>query len=571
MGVSGAVFESAGKRTVHWIPGAYSRRNTVPGGTGTISSNLVIMGQSVGGKPRTMIPLADATEARELLVGGQLLDAVAHAFNGSNDYVPQKVWAFRVDDGIRSSIALKSGETTILNVKSKDYGPHTNQIKIWIQDGTVANSKRIIVSYKGNEVKEDNIIRKSFSLLYTGTGSGATITIDKGGCTLTAADDPAAVLSITWDECQTLEDLVSRINDSGVYAATLIDVRPNVQTSDLDTTQAVPVMTNAATLYSNLCVFAETLTSMQYIGEAETVSENLFVAPDNTSSYSYFSGGGAGSYTVGDWQDSLEVLEEEDVQSITTPSTDHDVRVLVSNHIVSMCQTAKRKERQGIFGLPFDTSLDDAIAAAREINSEYISLVMDDAIANNPVTGATERIDPAMLACKIAGMEAGMGMANPLTNKQIKVNSFGKKRRSSELESMIQNGIMPCGINEDGLLVVIRAMTTYQDDNLGLNERSCVREALYMDRDLRKAYSRRTGTSTEPSESEIISVLKSKAREWKNKGYITVSDGGELVFDIKVKFDGDKTYLVYTKNIRAPNNFTFITSNNMIYSSAEAA
>jgi hypothetical protein len=43
------------------------------------------------------------------------------------------------------------------------------------------------------------------------------------------------------------------------------------------------------------------------------------------------------------------------------------------------------------------------------------------------------------------------------------------------------------------------------------------------------------------------------------------------VFDIRVRVDGDKTYLVYSKYLRAPNNFTFITSNNMIYSSAEAA
>jgi hypothetical protein len=518
-----------------------------------------------------MIPISDTTEARELLVGGQLLDAVAHSFNGSNDYVPQQVWAFRVDDGTRSSIALKSGETTILNVKSKDYGVHTNQIKIWVQDGAAENSKKIIVSYKGNEVIEDNIVRKSFSLLYTGPGSAASITVSAGGCVLSATGDPDANLAVSWDECPTLEGLAARINDSGVYTAVLIDVRPNVKTSDLDTASAVPVMNTAAVLYSNLHAFADALFAMQYIGEVEIVSPNLFTAPDSTGAYAYFSGAASGSYTVGDWQDSLEVLEEEDVQSIATPSTDHDVRILVSNHIVSMCQTAKRKERQGIFGLPLNTALEDAVAAAREINSEYVSLIMDDAVASNPITGAAERIDPAMLSCKIAGMEASMGMSNPLTNKQIKVNSFGKKRRASELESMIQNGIMPCGINEEGLLVVVRAMTTYQDDNLGLNERSCVREALYMDRDLRKAYSRRTGTSSEPSESEIIAVLKSKAREWKTKGYITVSDSGDLVFDIKVKFTGDQTFLEYTKNIRTPNNFTFITSNNMIYSSAEAA
>jgi hypothetical protein len=517
-----------------------------------------------------MIPLADTTEAKEFLVGGQLLEAVAHAFNGSNDFVPQQVYAFRVNDGTRSTLQMKSGSTPILEVKSKDYGVHTNQIKLWVRDGTAAGSKKITVSYKGNDVTEDNIIRKSFSVVYAGTGTAPTVAITDTGADLAATGDPAANLSILWDECETLEDLVARINDTGSFVAALIDVRPNVSTRDLDTIAATPVV-SVATFCSNLTAFGETLANMQYIGEVKIVSTNLFVVPDNNDSYVYFSGAIAGSYTVGDWAESLETLEEEDVQSITTPSTDHDVRILVSNHITSMCQTEKRKERQGIFGLPLNTPLDDAVLAAKELNSEYVSLVMDDAVANNPITGSTERIDAAMVACKLAGMEAAMGMSNPLTNKQVKVNSFGKKHRVSELNTMIQNGIMPCGINEDGLLVVIRAMTTFQDDNLGLNERSCVREALYMDRDLRKAYSRRTGTSTEPSVSEILAVLKNKAREWYTKGYINVSDGGELVFNASVKFDGDKTYLEYDKFIRTPNNFTFITSNNMIYSSAEAA
>jgi hypothetical protein len=529
------------------------------------------MGQSTGGKPMTMIPVADVTEARELLVGGQLLEGVANSFNGSGDYVPQRIWAFRVNKGTQSSITLKSGDDNIITVKSKDYGVHTNQIKIRISDGTVAGSKKILVNYKGTEVAEDNIIRKSISVRYIGEGTAATMAVNHDGCVITVTEDTAANMSISWEDCDTLENLAVRLNDTGLFLTTLIDGRPNIATGDLDTCAAKNIKTGAATFNSDLAAFCETLSAMQYIGEARIVSTAIFVPPENTGSYKYFAGAASGTYTVQDWVDALAVLEEEDVQNITTPSTDHDVRVLVSNHITSMCQTEKKKERQGIFGLPKNTSLEDAIAAAKELNSEYVSLVMDDAVAGNPLTGATENIDPAMVACKIAGMEAAMGMSNPLTNKQLKVNSFGKKRRASELNAMIQNGIMPCGINEDGQLVVIRAMTTCQDDNLALNERSCVREALFMDRDLRKAYSRRTGAVSEPSVSEIKAVLLNKAKEWKTKGYITASGSGDLVFDIKVRFVGDKTYLEYSKYLRAPNNFTFITSNNMIYSSAEAA
>ena len=78
-------------------------------------------------------------------------------------------------------------------------------------------------------------------------------------------------------------------------------------------------------------------------------------------------------------------------------------------------------------------------------------------------------------------------------------------------------------------------------------------------------------TQRKASKDEIVATLLRKADQWYVLGYITRADSGELVFDIKVRFDGDKTYLEYSKYLRAPNNFTFITSNNMIYSSAEAA
>ena len=40
--------------------------------------------------------------------------------------------------------------------------------------------------------------------------------------------------------------------------------------------------------------------------------------------------------------------------------------------------------------------------------------------------------------------------------------------------------------------------------------------------------------------------------------------------NIKVRFDGDKTYLTFERFIRAPNNFMFITGTNKVYSSTVA-
>ena len=132
---------------------------------------------------------------------------------------------------------------------------------------------------------------------------------------------------------------------------------------------------------------------------------------------------------------------------------------------------------------------------------------------------------------------------------------------------MIAGGIVPFGENDDGNLVCIRAMTTYQGDSLVLNERSMTRCVLYMDRDLRKAFNPRVGTNDEPSESSIIQTLENKSKEWYNDALLTKGDDGTLYQNPKVRFNGDKTYLTYERFIRVPNNFTFITATNKVYSS----
>ena len=118
MGVSAAKFSSAGQTSQHYIPGTYSRRDTVGAGTGVSSGNLCIIGTSTGGKPLTLHSVADKAEAKNLLVGGELLSAVAQAFNGSNTFVPQQVFCMRVNAGTQSSRTLKNGNTDILTLKS---------------------------------------------------------------------------------------------------------------------------------------------------------------------------------------------------------------------------------------------------------------------------------------------------------------------------------------------------------------------------------------------------------------------------------------------------------------------
>ena len=564
MGVSAAQFTSAGQTTQHYIPGVYSRRHTVASGSGVSSGNLAIIGESMGGEPLTLLQISDVADAKEQLTSGALLEAVCHAFNGSNTYVPQYVYAMRINSGTQATRTLYSGEEAILTITSADWGVHQNQIKMLYEDGTTG--KKVTVSYKGEEESVDNIERESFSILYAGESENdVTCTINADGLTITSDVDGES-LSISFDECETVSELVTRINDTGIYVATLIDTSDDAKTADLDYDSVVISGDEAVVFYSDLAALIEALESISYIGSVEYVGSTR-VLPDDDEGYVYFTGGTHGTTLVSDYSAALEALQTEDIQIISTPSTDADVHSLISDHCTSMSTVAKKRERTFIVGMPSGTSIDDGVAEAKSLNNELGSVVITGANANNPLTGSAEDISPAYLACKCAGVESAMATSLPLTNKVLKVNSFSTKYKDSEMETLIKGGVMPFGENEAGELVCIRGITTYQAASLIQNERSMERSVLYMDRDLRSAFSARTGTNTAPSESEILQTLYIKAAEWLQNDLITQADDGSNVWGAKVTFDGDKTYLVFSRYIRAPNNFTFITGTNMVYTS----
>ena len=78
MGVSPAIFESAGQRSEHYVPGVYGRSFNVSSPSGISAGNLCIMGKSNGGEPYKMLEFGSLADAKQALVGGELLDAIAY-------------------------------------------------------------------------------------------------------------------------------------------------------------------------------------------------------------------------------------------------------------------------------------------------------------------------------------------------------------------------------------------------------------------------------------------------------------------------------------------------------------
>ena len=582
MGVSPAIFESGGQRSEHVVPGVYGRSFNVSSPSGISAGNLCILGKSNGGEPYKMLEFGSLSDAQEVLVGGELLDAIAHAFSASNTYIPQKVYAMRVNNGTQSEVTLQSGAVDLLKLKSWDWGVHTNQLKIMIDDGTTAGTKKIKLAYKDTVDEIDNIGNAALSVAYLGDGDTPTVTVGKNNISFGAvipdgeegAGDPTDTLTVNFADFDTLEALATYIVDSGIWDASVVGNNAGLKSVKLDTVTSVAIGDEGTTLYANFDAFVTALNSMQYIGSVTILDENTRQIPDNTDSYVYFTGGTVGSYSVAQWNTALEALELEDVQIIATPVTDAGIHALISTHCTSMSNVVNRKERTCILGGPIGMADDAAIAEAQGLNNKLVSFCCDNPIKVNLNTSKTETLSGAMLGVMLAAMESAMSPNTPLTFKVLNVLGFTKTRKVTNMEALIKAGILVCNSNPENLseYICIRGLTTFQGDDLINNERSMVREDLFMNRDLRQQFKPAIGTAgtidnSLVSPNSAIATLKNRAKEWATNGYIIPTDDNQNVWDIKVRVDGDKRYITYSRYLTAPVNFVFITAINHIYTS----
>lgn len=576
MGVSPAIFESNGQRSEHYVPGVYGRSFNLSSPSGITSGNLCILGKSTGGKPFELIEITGSADAQEKLVGGELLTACAYAFKASNTYVPQRVYAMRVNDGTQSSVNLASGATNILKVNSWDYGVHTNQLKILVSSGTVANSKRIILSYKDKSETVNNIINPLITLTYGGEGVNAVATVGTSSIILSAetevepGETPETIDALTanFSDFDTIDALITYINNSGVWLADAVGNSGEAKSITLDTVTSVSISDEGTTLYGNYSAFVSALKNMQYVGSVEELDDTTRTVPDDMDAYEYFTGGTVGAYTIAQWNTALQALALENIQIIATPATEENIHSVISTHCTTMSNVTNRKERTAILGGAVGMTDAEALAESIGLNNKLVSLCCDNPIAINPITGDKETLSGAMLGVLLAAMESSMSPNTPLTFKQLNVLGFSKIRDIANMSTLIQGGIMVCNANPENLTeyICIRALTTYQSDDLINNERSMVREDLFMNRDLRSKYRPSIGTAG-VSANEAIQILKNTAKEWALNGYIVPSDSNENVWDIKVRINGDKVYITYSRYLTAPVNFVFITAVNHIYTS----
>jgi hypothetical protein len=568
MGVDGAVFSSGGKQSQHYIPGAYSRIDFVQSGSGTVATNnAVIMGDSRGGKPNTILWFASKSEAEQALVSGALLDAVKHAFSPGDGYAPQRIAAWRVNPGLRASRDFVSGETTMFTAHAWDYGLYGNQVKAKIEAGTTSGKKVSIKYQQNDEVVVDDVYRESFTIQYTGDGTTATMDITPTALTTTV--DESGDLDIDLTAFPTIQDLVNYINDQADYSCAVVTGDPSQLTAELDSVTTGNIATEY-TATSTLQAIIETVEGLPWVSEVEVPTLSARSLPDNDSDWAYFSGGTDGEYTSSEWEDSLDILANENVQFIGSSSTDSAVHSLIKTHCESMNGVSGKSERQFIVGGAAGETVAQAVTRAQTLASDAGALCYPGFTYYDLADSSkTKTYAPAYYAAKEIGRQVALALNEPATNKGVDVLGWESVLSTTEIEQLIKAGVWVGMQTKNGRFVNARAITTYQGATLQRNEFSMMREALFAARDLRTAIERtfigRPGTNGRLL--EVDAIVNAKLAYYADNLQIFV--GNPPYWGYQKQVVGDQVRIDYDANLTAPINFAFITSHFHVYASTE--
>lgn len=569
MGVQPVTFSSAGQSSQHLIPGGFSRRNYIPSNGGGVSAgNVVILGDSRLGKPGELLIFSNASEAQSTLLSGDGLEGVIQAFDPGNDIVPQQIGFVRVNDGSEASTTLLNSEDEIIAMDSFDYGLPMNQIRRKFSAGTAASTYKVEVIYKGNSVTIDNIVRESFSILYSGSGDPATITITPTTLSTACTGSTDDNLTITLADFPTVEELVTYINGQTNYTATLLTADGTQLSTHLDSITGVSILSELD-IKSNLQAVIEAFESIPYVTNV-TFEHTSRILPDVDTDYVFFTGGTDGAYTTTEWNTVLSYLLEKDVQFISTPVVTEAIHILIKNHCVQASSVEGKAERQFYVGCDIGETVDEAIERSKNLNSMYGSLCYNGYYQYNDSRIKT-LYSASYFACKQVGMLSALAINNPTTWKSFNILGWEYELTKSQLNSLIANGVLAGGKKPNGTLITVRSVTTFQGNLLQKNEASCMRESLYIDRDLRTTIENAlTGTPIlgVSSLSAVDTIFERKIQEWYNLGIVVKGADKPLYWGYTRTIVADAIYINYTCYIATPNNFQFTTSNHAIYAEA---
>lgn len=542
----------------------------------TVGNAYAALGKATGGKPKTLLSFSSPEHARSILRSGELLDAIIKAFDPSAETpAPGVVYGIRVNPAEQSQLVLvDDDDAPVITLKSVNYGQKDNQIKVKIEEGTDIGF-RVTVQIDSDYYTGDDIARAAFSVEYTGSESTANLTVNATNAVLKAGSSTVATIPLA--DFPTVGELVDRINVVPDFSAAVLEDSYNSPTVDgLDFVTDGDCKTAALTVRADLQALVDWLNSGAQPLVTATRAASVGTLPVYIP-FTYLAGGSEGTTANGDWQDGLTVAQTIREQVWISPITSTAaIHAMVSSH-VSFCTNVLRRERRAICGMAAGSTDVDAIAAAKALNNDRVSLA-HIGYYDYDLNGKLKLFPAYFTASLAAAMFGGVNPGEPLTNKTIKVQGLERELMNpTDTDPLIEAGVFCVENTEEGYKIVKSISTWLGNDKYNRVEQSTGAALDFTVRNVRQAVDVLRGKKGDPlllsrSVSITESVLRELARpEPQGPGVLAGDANSPAYRNIRATFEGDVTRIEFECSPVIPNNYILVTVYAVPYSGSAAA
>ncbi len=292
----------------------------------------------------------------------------------------------------------------------------------------------------------------------------------------------------------------------------------------------------------------------------------------------YMTGGSDGTTLQADWDAALELLQVEDTPLVTCVSYDPSVWASLSTHVDYM-STVGKKERRGFCGgfatvdgyttglgkwantVQIAASVEQMLTYATELNSDRMYYVGPGFIAYDE-NGLRTTYPGSIAAALVAGIAAGVDVAEPLTHKNIKVLGLEYNLAWGDLDSLLDGGVLPLEYDPAYGYRVCQSISTWLvNDNYYRRELSVGRTGDYVARQVRDRLEQdfvgKKGTSTTLNsiKNATLSTL-----DLMYKADLLAGDSNNPPYkNVQVRLDGDICYVEFECSPVIPINYIPIT------------
>lgn len=529
-----------------------------------------LIGQSKSGPVNTPLFFTNPRDAAQVLVAGELLDALNRAYAPGIVPGAYGIYVLRLDGDplISGNLALpgvlalqNTTPATCIDLTGAHLGVLDNETAIKI----VANGGGgvdITVYYFGGQFSGIGVGAKALSIAYTGAGVTASVTITGSALTATASTVTPTVISgdvlnLPFATYTTLQRLADAINANGAWVATIVGTNPGAPSANLDGATAVSALTVAqfrADLAAQIAWF-NTVAS----AHVTAVKHAGAILPAVAVAKTHLASGRDPVITTNSWAPGLAPLESVNLDILVPISGDAAVHGLVQAHCENMSDPRNKHERRAIVGGAAGETPTQAVTRALAINSAYVQLVYPG-LKDPDSNGTLAVIPPYLVAAQKSGISAGLRRGWAATFQYLKAAGIERNCSQSELDTLELGGVMGVEFVTGQGFRVVHDQTTYlKSPHIDRREFST---ALVLDQvvaRLRRTAELRIGQPASPASKHVIEGdISAECNRMAAEGLLISSNGSPAFQNLSVSIVGTQVTVNIEVAVALPLNFVGI-------------